>query len=170
MGRFFALVFAIAVGVGGSQAPGFTLQYMQNLTGRVDELKPIVQQFDDDVGRYGYTRERALDECGNADGLLEALCSGYATTIRRFLTLSAHLADLKAAPPLQQPIVLARSYQQDIVESTWSAYKPAVPTTLDGAVYGGGAFAGAWLIFSILFGGLGALFGGGRRKRDAYGY
>ncbi|MEL7201353.1 MAG: DUF2937 family protein, partial [Pseudomonadota bacterium] len=68
MGRFFATILAIAAGLAGSQAPGFTLQYMQNLTGRVDELRPTVEQFDANVGQYGYTRARAMEECGNADG------------------------------------------------------------------------------------------------------
>ncbi len=166
MGRFFALIFAIAAGIGGSQAPGFTLQYMQNLTGRVDELRPIVQQFDADVGRYGYDRNRALNECNNADGLLEALCSGYATTIRRFIELRDHLDLLTGAKPLTQPIVLARNYKKDIAQSTLNAYEPAVPTTLDGAVYGGGAFVSVWLILSLVFGGIGSLFGGRRGRRE----
>ena len=168
MDRFLALLLAIAMGVAGSQAPGFTLQYMQNLTGRVDELRPLVQQFDADVGRYNYTRESALSECATADGLLEALCSSFATTVRRFITLSEHLAELKAAEPLRQPLVLAQSYKEDIAKSTLDAYKPAVPTTLDGAVYGGGTFAAGWLIFSVLFGGIGSLFGRGRRDEYAF--
>ena len=169
MGRFLAIVLAIAAGLAGSQAPAFTLQYMQNLTGRVDELRPTVEQFDDNVGRYGYTRNRAMEECGNADGLLEALCASYASIVQRYEVLQAHLDALNSATSLERPIVLARNYQRDIVDSTLSAYKPAVPTTLDGAVYGGGAFVGIWIIASILFGGLGAILGGGRR-RTAHGY
>jgi len=168
MSRFFALVFAIIAGVAGSQAPGFTLQYMQNLTGRVDVLKPIVDEFDQKVQQYGYTRTRALEECKLADGLLEALCSGYAKTMNDYITLKAHLDKLQAASSVMRPITLAQSYRREIVDSAWSAYKPAVPTTTDGAVYGGGSFVIIWLILSILFGGLGSLFGGGRRKDYAY--
>ena len=168
MVRFLAFILAIAGGVAGSQAPAFTDQYMQNLTGRVDELRPTVEQFDENVGRYGYTRQRALEECSNADGLLDALCEGYAEIVRRYAELKAHLDGLKAATSLERPIVLARGYQQDILESTYSAYKPAVPTTMDGAVYGGGGFVGLWALGSLVFGGIGALFGGGRRGRELY--
>lgn len=169
MGRFLAVILAIAAGLAASQAPAFTLQYMQNLTGRVDEMRPTVQQFDDNVGQYGYTRSRAMEECGDADGLLEALCASYASIVRRYEVLQAHLDNLNRATSLERPVVLARNYQRDIVDSTISAYKPAVPTTIDGAVYGGGAFLGIWMIASVLFGGLGAIFGGNRR-RDSYGY
>ncbi len=170
MGRFFALLLAIIAGIGGSQAPGFTLQYMQNLNGRVDELRPIVRQFDAEVGRFGYDRARALDECSNADGLLEALCSGYSTTIRRFVELSAHLDLLRSTKPLMKPIVLAQNFKKDIVESTRKEFEPAIPATLDGAVYGGGAFVIVWLVFSLLFGGIGSLFGGGRRSRGQFDF
>ncbi|MEL6111815.1 MAG: DUF2937 family protein [Pseudomonadota bacterium] len=170
MGRFFATILAIAAGLAGSQAPGFTLQYMQNLTGRVDELRLTVEQFDANVGQYGYTRARAMEECGNADGLLEALCASYASIVTRFEFLAGHLDALTSATDLERPIVLARTYQRDIADSALSAYKPAVPTTIDGAVYGGGSFVGVWALGSLLFGGLGSLFGGRRRQRDAYGY
>ncbi len=169
MGRFFALIFAIAAGVGGSQVPGFTLQYMQNLTGRVDVLEPIVKKFDEDVAKYGYTRSRALSECNGSDGLLQALCSSSASTIEQFTQLSKHLAELRAAKPLMKPIALARSFRREIVESAKKEFKPVVPTTLDGAVYGGGAFAFIWLVCTLLFGLLGKLTGR-RNRNDGYAY
>ena len=168
MGRFLALILAILGGVAGTQAPGYTLQYMQNLNGQVDALRPTVEKFDEDVKRYGYTRTRALEECTAADGLLEALCDGYADVIRRFVNLKDHLDQLNGASDMMRPLVLARSYKREIVESARKAFKPAVPTTLDGAVYGGGAFVVFWLLLSLVFGGIGSLFGGGRR--DQYGY
>lgn len=166
--RFIAGVAGIAGAVIGSQAPGYTLQYMQNLTGRVDELRPIVEQFDADVGKYGYTRDRALIECETADGLLEALCTGYATTIRRFELLSAHLEELKAAGPYVRPLILMREAAEnevirDIGESVMKEFKPAVPVTLDGAAYAAGGFAVLWGGLTFIFGFLGALFGFGRR-------
>ncbi|MEL7202358.1 MAG: DUF2937 family protein, partial [Pseudomonadota bacterium] len=106
----------------------------------------------------------------NADGLLEALCASYASIVTRFEFLAGHLDALTSATDLERPIVLARTYQRDIADSALSAYKPAVPTTIDGAVYGGGSFVGVWALGSLLFGGLGSLFGGRRRQRDAYGY
>ncbi|MEE2690124.1 MAG: DUF2937 family protein [Pseudomonadota bacterium] len=168
IGRFLAVVLGLAGAGLGSQAPGFTLQYMQNLAGRVDELKPIVEQFDADVGRYGYTRESALAECASATGLLDALCGGYATTIERYEILLAHLGELKAAGPYVRPLLVARGAAdnpviRDIAESVATEFRPAVPATLDGAAYAGGGFAVIWGALSFVFGLLGAMTGGGRR-------
>lgn len=168
IGRFLAIAVGLAGAVAGSQAPGFTLQYMQNLAGRIDELKPIVEQFDADVGRHGYSRERALAECETAEGLLTALCGGYATTARRYQTLVDHRERLEAAGDYLRPLILARAAGEeaivrDIARSTMDEYKPAIPTTLDGAAYAGGGFAIGWGGLSFIFGIIGAMFGGGRR-------
>ena len=159
-GRFIAIIMGLAGAAAASQAPGFTLQYMQNLNGRIDELRPIVEQFDRDVSAYGYTREQAMAECATADGLLDALCNGYETTIKRYELLTAHYAELTAASDYKRPIVLARSYQQDIVESVYEEFEPAIPVTPHGFVYAGGAFFLFWGIPTFIFG----LFGGGGRR------
>jgi hypothetical protein len=166
--RFLAVIGGVAGAVAGSQAPGFTLQYMQNLTGRIDELRPIVEQFDADVARYGYTRGAALGECETSSGLLEALCSGYALTIRRYELLTAHFAALDAAGQYARPALLLRDAAEEpivreITRSVMTAYKPAVPASMDGAVYAAGGFALAWGVLSFVFGLLGAIFGVGRR-------
>lgn len=168
VGRFLAFAAGVAGAVAGSQAPGFTLQYMQNLAGRIDELEPIVAQFDADVGRHGYSRSQALAECETAEGLLDALCEGYDTTVRRYELLTAHYAELDAAGDYARPVLLMRSYAtnavvREIAMSVKEEYKPAVPTTLDGAAYAGGGFAVAWGALSFVFGLLGGIFGGGRR-------
>lgn len=168
LGRYLAVLAGIAGAVAGSQAPEFTAHYMQNLAGRIDELRPIVEEFDADVGRHGYSRARAMEECETSAGLLNALCSGYATTVRRYELLAAHQSELSAAGDYVRPLVLIRAAGQEsivreIARSAMNEYKPAIPTTLDGAAYAGGGFAVAWGLLSFVFGFLGALFGGGRK-------
>jgi hypothetical protein len=169
VGRFLAFVGGVAGAIAGSQAPGFTLQYVQNLSGRIDELRPIVEQFDADVARYGYTRARAIAECETAEGLLDALCSGYSTTIERYEILTAHYAELMAASEYARPIFVMKGAAEnqivrEIALSVKKEYKPAVPATLDGAAYAGGGFAVIWGLLSFLFGILGGVFGGGGRR------
>ncbi|MHA7871863.1 MAG: DUF2937 family protein [Hyphococcus sp.] len=163
MGRFLAFLLGIAGALIASQAPGFTLQYMQNLQGRIDELQPIVEEFDQNVGEYGYSRAQAMAECRTAEGLLDALCSGYLTTVQRYELLSAHLAELEAAGDYVRPLVLAKSQLRDVTESVYKQFEPAVPATVHGAVYAAGGFAVLWGASSFIFGLLGAMFGGGRR-------
>ena len=163
MGRFLAFLLGAAGALIGSQGPGFTLQYMQNLQGRVDELRPIVEQYDANVAAYGYSRAQAMDECRSAEKLLDALCDGYETTVDRFETLTAHLSELEAAGDYVRPLVLARSHQRDIALSVYEQFEPAIPATVHGAVYAAGGFALIWGLASFLFGMIGAMFGGGRR-------
>ncbi|MCB2112128.1 MAG: DUF2937 family protein [Parvularculaceae bacterium] len=162
-GRLLALIAGAALAVAASQGPAFSDQYMQNLTGRIDELQPIVEEFDAKVGEYNYSRAAAMAECSTASGLLEALCSTYETIVNRYETLLAHMAELNAASIWTRPLVLARTYKKDIAESVYSAFKPAVPATPEGFAYGGGGFLAGYIVPSILFGLLGAMFGGGRR-------
>ena len=163
MGRFLAFLLGIAGAVIGSQGPGFTLQYMQNLQGRIDELRPIVEEFDANIAQYGYSRERALSECQTATGLLDALCVTYVTAVERYDLLSAHMAELSAADEMIRPLVLAKSQIEDVTLSVYEQFKPAIPATTDGLVYAGGGFAVMWGGFSFLFGLLGAMTGAGRR-------
>jgi len=164
VGRLLAFLLGIAGAVLGSQGPGFTLQYMQNLQGRVDELRPIVEEFDGNIAAYGYSREQALGECKTAAGLLDALCKSYVSAVERYEILTAHMAELEAASETVRPLVLARTQMRDISTSVYEQFKPAIPATVDGVIYAGGGFAVLWGGSSFLFGLLGALAGGGRRR------
>ncbi|MEL6212075.1 MAG: DUF2937 family protein [Pseudomonadota bacterium] len=163
MGRFIAMVMGILGALGGSQAPGFTLQYMQNLSGRIDELRPVVEKFDADIAAFGYSRDQALLECADAERLLKALCATYETTVRRYEELTAHFATLTDADDLRRPLVLVRNYKRDIAENVMTQFQPAVPATPDGVIYAGGGFAALWGGLTFVFGLLGAMFGMNRR-------
>ena len=163
MGRFIAFLLGIAGAVLGSQGPGFTLQYMQNLQGRVDELRPIVEQYDANIAASGYTRSEAMRECADATRLLDALCDGYETAFARYERLSGHLEALQSVGEYVRPLILARTQMPEITQSVYEQFEPAVPATMAGGVYAGGGFAVLWGGASFLFGLIGAMFGGGRR-------
>ncbi len=163
MGRFLAFLLGAAGALIGSQGPGFTLQYMQNLQGRIDELRPIVEQYDVNVAAHGYSRAQAIAECEDAAQLLDALCDGYETTVGRFDLLTAHLSELEAAGEFVRPLVLAQSHKRDIVLSVYEQFEPALPVTTAGGAYAAGGFALLWGGGSFLFGLIGAVAGGGRR-------
>lgn len=162
VGRLLAFVLGIAGALVGSQAPGFTLQYMQNLQGRIDELRPIVEEFDANVAGYGYTRASAVNECNRAEGLLDALCQTYVSTVERYELLTDHLQTLEAAGDYVRPLILAKTQMKDITQSVYKQFEPAIPATVHGAVYAGGGFAVVWGGASFLFGLLGAMTGGRR--------
>ena len=163
MGRLLAFILGVAGAVIASQGPGFTLQYMQNLEGRVSELTAIVEAQEAEIAEYGYTRETAMTECRSATDLLDAFCSNYRMAVERLQYLTAHIDELNAATDYVRPLILAQTYDRDIALSVREQFEPAVPTTLHGAVYAGGGFIVAWGLPLLLFSILGGMFGGGRR-------
>ena len=163
MGRFLAFILGVAGALIASQGPGFTLQYMQNLQGRVDELTVIVQSHDANVSEHGYSREEAMVECREAVDLLEAMCANYRMAVERLEYLNAHLAELEAATDYVRPLILARTYDRDIALSVREQFEPAVPATIHGAIYAAGGFVVAWGLPLLIFSIIGGIFGGGRR-------
>lgn len=159
MGRFLAFLLGVAGAVIGSQGPGFTLQYMQNLEGQITSLRAVVEEFDANIAQYGYSRERALGECRSATGLLDALCDTYVYSVERYERLTAHMAELEAASETVRPLVLARRQMPEITKSVYEQFKPAIPATTDGVIYAGGGFAVLWGGVSFLFGLVGGAFG-----------
>jgi len=153
--RLLAFLLGVAGAVTASQGPGFTLQYMQNLQGRIDELRPLVEQYDADLAGYGYNRAMASAECETATTLLNVLCDGYERTVVRYERLTAHLEELEAADAYVRPLLLVRNRMDDVAQSTYSRFEPAVPTTLVGGIYAGGGFAFFWGASTFLFGLLG---------------
>ncbi|MEM8772186.1 MAG: DUF2937 family protein [Pseudomonadota bacterium] len=163
MARFLAFILGVAGALIASQGPGFTLQYMQNLQGRVDQLQAIVENHDQEIAKYGYTRDAAIVECRSATDLLEAMCANYRTAVERYEYLTGHLAELEATTDYVRPLVLARSYDRDVALSVRKQFEPAVPATIHGAIYAAGGFVVAWGLPLMIFSIIGAIFSGGRR-------
>ncbi|MEM1379455.1 MAG: DUF2937 family protein [Pseudomonadota bacterium] len=164
MARFLAFVLGILGAVGASQAPEFTQQYLQNLTGRVEALTEVVERFDEDAARSRMSRSQALDVCLNdaqPDGAMS--CLGRAEDVATYERLSDQLALLEATDDWQRPIFLARNFDEDVFASTKDKYEPAVPTTLVGGGYAAAGFAVFWGVAAVIFGMIGSLFG-----RDRY--
>ncbi|MEO0398281.1 MAG: DUF2937 family protein [Pseudomonadota bacterium] len=163
-GQLIARLLGVAGIVVGSQAPNFTTQYMQNLTGRVAELGTIVAEYDQITTDLGVTREGYVDDLRAADRpSTDKTANVVETTYARYDRLSAHLATLKSAEPMRRPLVLGRDYERDIAESTLSELKPAIPLTADAAVYAIGTGGVLWGAPAALFGLIAGMFGMGRR-------
>ena len=162
--RIVSMLAGAAGAIAVSQAPGFTQQYVQNLEGRVDELRIIVERFDANIARIGYDRDRALEECATAQRLLGALCDGITEDLARYEALRAHQAELLSAEPWARPVILARAPQADVARSAYTRFEPAVPATATGAGYAAAGFAGGWGALTVILGLLTAPF----RRREAY--
>ncbi len=160
--RAIALAAGIAGGAGLSQFPEFSQQYLQRLSGAVDELRGVVTAFDVAATAAGLSREEALAELQGTD-LTNELRQNIAGTVARYDRLSADYQHLRDAGPitrLAQPWNLA---DRTLLNRTWDDFRPAIPVTLDGLICSGIGFLAGWLAASTL---LGLFFRPFRRKNS----
>lgn len=119
-----------------SQAPEFMQQYLQRLGGHLDEARRHLVQFQQAAEQSGITLDRLIAQTSaNSDAAVAKLGTVMTATSARVDTLeSAHHA-LVHASLWSRPFVFAQHLDASIARATWSAFKPAVPTTVEGLVY-----------------------------------
>ena len=141
--RILAMISGLLGGLALSQFPEFSQQYLQRLSGAVNELKVIVDGFDEVANDVGQSREEALDSMPDS-GVGAQVKQGLARAISRYERLDADLQSLRAAGPVQR---LAQPWNIDdrqLVRDTLEDYKPAVPATIDGAITAGIGYLLGW--------------------------
>ena len=122
---------AAAGAAGFSQFPEFTQQYLQRLGGHRDEALRFVQML-------------------KAQGT-EAASAVLAAAEGRAASLVEASNALARADDLSRPVVFLRYLDPDIAQATFEAFRPAVPLTPSGLVYGGiGLILGVALINTVL--------------------
>jgi Protein of unknown function (DUF2937) len=149
--------------VGASQAPEFAQQYAQRLGGAVDELKTIVENFDQDASKAGIARESGIQRLeGSSDTFVVRRGASIRDTIRRYEALQGQQTAMQAPDVLTRVGAMVKDYDPQIASQAMKSFRPALPLTLEGAFFGllgfmAGAFAG----------GIAALPMGRRKRSDA---
>ncbi|QBF32837.1 DUF2937 family protein [Thalassococcus sp. S3] len=155
----------LAGGIAGatllSQFPTFSQQYVQRLGGAVDALSDVVADFDASARAVGLSRTAALEQM-QGSVFVERRRADMERTIRRYDRLSADLAVLRPLGDGGRLLEIRRFADPQLVEATWSAYRPAVPATFDGVLFVLAGFGGGAAVISVLR----RLF---RRRRAAVG-
>ncbi|MEJ2018683.1 MAG: DUF2937 family protein [Maritimibacter sp.] len=106
--RILALAGGIAGAVTLSQFPEFSQQYVQRLSGAVDELRAVTLAFDTSARVAGLTRDEALDEMsGTSFGA--SFSEDLGQQVYRYDRLNADYQALARAAPLER---LARFYRR----------------------------------------------------------
>jgi hypothetical protein len=126
-----------------SQAPEFMQQYLQRLGGRLDEARRQLDQMRAVAARSGLTLDQLTSRTESAsDPSVSRLGGVLREAVERVDALSAAETALRHASILARPFVFLRRFDPAVASATWSVFKPAVPTTVEGAVYAlGGAAA-----------------------------
>lgn len=160
-GRSISLAAAIVCGIVTSQVPEFGQQYRQRLAGAVDELQAIVNSFDQDASRVGYTRDQAIAALSRAqDPFPRERAKSMTETIERYDRLTRQQAEFRSEGPFGRVVVLFKDMDPTLAENTWADFEPGVPTTLEGGVAAGIGAVGGMVLVNLI-----GLAGGRRRRR-----
>ncbi|MGV8984877.1 MAG: DUF2937 family protein [Cypionkella sp.] len=150
MWRLLAILGGVTGAVTLSQFPEFSQQYLQRLAGKVDALNTVVAEFDASAGKSGLTREQALAQMTGSTFNLDHQ-GDMRATFAQTQVLSANLAALRQASPLARLGMPQRLGDADTLQATWDDFKPAIPTTPDGAMTAGIGYVGGWAVVGLLW-------------------
>lgn len=130
--RILCVVGAIAF----SQFPEFMQQYLQRLGGHLDEARRQLARFRDVAAQSGLSLDHLIHQTNaNPDPAVAKLGGVMADAALRVDTLETAQSALQHASLWSRPFVFLRHVDGSIAHATWAAFKPAVPTTVEGLVY-----------------------------------
>lgn len=130
-----------------AQAPEFFQQYLQRLGGHLDEARRQLASFETAARAAGKPwAQFVADTSANPDPGLAQLGHTMASTAERAGDLAAAHAALLDASVWTRPWAFLTHLDVAIARATAAVFKPAVPTTAEGAVY---AAVGIALAFGI---------------------
>jgi hypothetical protein len=126
------LIASLATGIAGSQFPEFSQQYLQRLGGQYDALSQIARDFDASAKNAGLTRDTALAQIKGST-FQDAHREDMANAFARLDNVTADLALLRAASPLERMAFPHRFRDGQTFAATWADFRPAMPVTIEGA-------------------------------------
>lgn len=133
--RTLGLATGLLGAVLGSQLPEFAQQYRQRLGGALDELRPIVERFDQEARSEGLDRPAALRRLGdNPDTLARRRGDAVAESARRIQRLEDQQRRMAEAGPFGRVAALLAEPDATLWGGTMRTFEPAVPVTTEGLV------------------------------------
>lgn len=134
-GITLAAIIGLAV---SSQAPEFTQQYHQRLGGALGELENIIEQFDQDAREGGYSRDGAISVMqSSTNTLIHKRGISMQSNVSRHQNLLTQNNNFTSSPELLKPYFVFQNHDEKLAKETWSIFKPAIPLTLEGFIWGG---------------------------------
>jgi hypothetical protein len=136
--RLLDRVLCVLGAVVFSQVPEFMQQYLQRLEGHLDEARLQLERFRAAAAQSGMTLDQLVAGAArNPDPSMGRLGGVVRSLIARVDELASADAALRHASLWKRPFVFAGHLDAGIARATWSIFRPAVPTTVEGLLYAG---------------------------------
>lgn len=156
--RALTIVGALAGGGAMSQFPAFSDQYVQRLSGAVDEMRIVVANFDTTLAELGQTREEAFAPGQDLSDRETKMLGNAQANIDRLAFLETALVKVQSAPVLTRVVQMPTVADRQIAARAMDDFKPAVPLTVEGVacaglglIFGWGIISGLLKLLSMLF-------------------
>ena len=136
LGGLIDRAFAVAGALLFVQFPIFVQQYMQQLVGRVDELKLQVESLRKAAALSRKTLEQYIQkflENGDSDFVMQG--QFMESIVERCGRLSDALHSLQNCTLIEKPFFFFASYSHEIAVSTFNTFKSGLLFTIEGGVY-----------------------------------
>ena len=135
-----------------SQLPEFIQQYLQRLGGHLDEARRQLEQFQTVAAKAGLTFQQLVaNSLASTEPTVARLGGVMRDTADRVDALAAADAAIRHASMFTRPLVFLRHIDLSVAHATWTIFRPAVPTTVEGLVY---AACGVLLALAFYHGGI----------------
>ena len=145
IGRILATAIGLFSALAASQAPEFAQQYRQRIGGAIDELRRVVERFDENARASGLSRADAIRRLeGQSEPLVQRQGPAMAEVAERLSRLERQRDEVAAAGPFGRLVALARGFDPALARATYLDFEPAWPATSEGLVTAGLGFLLGW--------------------------
>jgi hypothetical protein len=143
--RIAAFASGLFGAVIASQGPEYAQQYRQRIGGAIDELRRVVERFDQDAQASGETRDSAIARLRtNPDDLAVRQGTAMQANAERLARLEAHRQAMTDAGPFRRVGLLLREGDADLMRAAYRDFEPAMPVTEEGILSAALGFFAAW--------------------------
>ena len=148
--RTVSLALATLGAIVGAQLPEVMQQYQQRLGGAADEVGAIVDRFDRDAAANNLSRDAALDRLRvSGDDLVRRRGVDMDMNIERLSALRRQRDDMRG-DYLSRAVYFVGHADRELLDQTLRDYRPAVPTTIEGAFSALVGFVAGWWIIRLV--------------------
>lgn len=146
--------------------PGFIVQYRQRLGGALDQVSKDLAPFREIAKQFhGGKLEKLIEHhVFSTDPTFQAEGSAIQAMVRTLDRLRAAVEALDT-DLVHQILVLFKRADPQIMKATWVAYQPGFSFTAEGLIFAGVVALTVWLIFMLVWLGVGGGIGWLRRVR-----
>lgn len=147
--RTIALIGGLSGAAGLSQFPAYSNAYEQRLSGAVDELRVVVNDFDASARDAGLSRDAALSQM-TGTSFLDNRQADMTRTFRRYDWLTTTLNRVRLTGPFGEFVQAPRFADTEIGRAALSDFKPALPITLNGFIFAAIGFVIGWTLIEMI--------------------